>query len=234
MSGRPPQARYCRQFCAELHNGRRIKTDPFPERVCGLAECEIVIPAGFAVKKYCSEVHGKRAWVRAQHAAGRSFYDGWSEARKANDQARRARKVGATTGEKFTSLQIFDRDEWTCYLCSKSVDAALAHPDPLSASLDHVVPLVRGGEHSAANCRLAHLTCNIHKGDKDADASLLAEPPPLVKHVRPRRRIVLPMSTLVIPERRPLISRTSGPDLSRILIEALELKASLEGAMPSR
>lgn len=40
----------------------------------------------------------------------------------------------------------------------------LVYPNPLSASLDHVVPLAWGGEHTAANVQLAHLKCNVAKG----------------------------------------------------------------------
>lgn len=38
------------------------------------------------------------------------------------------------------------------------------YPESLSASLDHRVPLAKGGKHSMANCQLAHLDCNVLKG----------------------------------------------------------------------
>lgn len=37
---------------------------------------------------------------------------------------------------------------------------------PMSASVDHIVPLSRGGEHSMANVQCAHLSCNSSKGDQ--------------------------------------------------------------------
>jgi 5-methylcytosine-specific restriction endonuclease McrA len=59
---------------------------------------------------------------------------------------------------------VFERDGWTCGLCSEPVDPALSWPDPQSASLDHVLPLSRGGSHTMANVQLAHLGCNVEKG----------------------------------------------------------------------
>jgi 5-methylcytosine-specific restriction endonuclease McrA len=45
------------------------------------------------------------------------------------------------------------------------VNPALLWPHPKSASLDHVVPLIDGGEHTYANVQLAHLACNVGKRD---------------------------------------------------------------------
>jgi len=46
----------------------------------------------------------------------------------------------------------------------RPVDAELRFPDPLSASLDHVLPLARGGRHTRENVRLTHLRCNVRRG----------------------------------------------------------------------
>lgn len=77
--------------------------------------------------------------------------------------ARRARERGALV-EKFDRVEIFERDGWICGICNEPVDPGLAHPDPMSASLDHIVPVSRGGKHSRANTQCAHLTCNVRKG----------------------------------------------------------------------
>jgi len=34
----------------------------------------------------------------------------------------------------------------------------------LAASLDHRIPISRGGEHSRANAQTSHLGCNVRKG----------------------------------------------------------------------
>lgn len=85
----------------------------------------------------------------------------------ARDRAslRRARMAGVTH-ERFKSVEVYDRDGWVCQLCDEPVDQAARHPDPMSASLDHIIPIARGGSHTRANTQLAHLMCNILKGTK--------------------------------------------------------------------
>jgi 5-methylcytosine-specific restriction endonuclease McrA len=79
-------------------------------------------------------------------------------------------------GEIFDRFEIFERDGWRCGICGEHVDSALEHPHPLSASIDHVVPLGRGGEHRRSNVRCAHLICNNRRGIRD-DRELDLAPP---------------------------------------------------------
>jgi 5-methylcytosine-specific restriction endonuclease McrA len=76
-------------------------------------------------------------------------------------------RIEAATSERFDPLDVFTRDEWICGLCNLPVDRALRWPDPLSPSLDHVIPLVAGGEHSQVNTQLAHWICNVRKGARE-------------------------------------------------------------------
>ncbi|MFJ4793320.1 HNH endonuclease [Kitasatospora purpeofusca] len=80
--------------------------------------------------------------------------------------ARRRARLAATVVESFNHAEIFERDGWTCRLCHEPVEQRTAWPDPRSASLDHVIPLVKGGPHTRANVQLAHLVCNLRKADK--------------------------------------------------------------------
>lgn len=106
-------------------------------------------------------------YKRAARAEGRiADVNDWTERRQANHERRRALKLGATVGEPFTNIEIFERDGWECGLCGQHVDRELRHPDPLSPSLDHVVPLSVGGAHARENVQLAHLTCNVRKGNR--------------------------------------------------------------------
>ena len=81
--------------------------------------------------------------------------------------ARRAALSGATV-EDFSPAEIFKRDEWVCHICELPVDRALGWPHPWSVSLDHVIPLSRGGDHSRANTACSHLRCNLRKYAKEA------------------------------------------------------------------
>lgn len=61
---------------------------------------------------------------------------------------------------------IFDRDGWICQLCMEPIRRDVAAPHPLSASIDHVLPLARGGTHQPSNVQAAHLLCNSIKSDR--------------------------------------------------------------------
>ena len=82
---------------------------------------------------------------------------------RAKAHYRRAVRRGVEA-EKFSPREIHERDGWICQLCDEPVDQDLAWPDPLSASLDHIIPLSHGGPHTRANTRLAHLVCNTRRG----------------------------------------------------------------------
>lgn len=82
-------------------------------------------------------------------------------------KVRRARQLAVET-ETIISMVVFERDAWTCHICGRPIDPAVRHPDGMSASVDHVVPLVKGGPHLYSNVAAAHLRCNIQKKDKVA------------------------------------------------------------------
>ena len=73
-------------------------------------------------------------------------------------------KVGA---ERIDRIAVFERDGWTCYLCGS---ACLRGPGtrykPRAPTIDHMVPLFKGGEGSFGNVRCAYDKCNRRKHDK--------------------------------------------------------------------
>lgn len=52
-----------------------------------------------------------------------------------------------------------ERDRGRCGVCGLPVRAA-------DASVDHILPVSKGGAHSYANTRLAHLRCNKVRGNR--------------------------------------------------------------------
>lgn len=78
---------------------------------------------------------------------------------------RRARKLAATIGPIDLDL-LWVRQCAVCPLCSERIDPAPQWPDPMSKSVDHVVPLSKGGTHEQSNLQWTHLVCNIRKGAK--------------------------------------------------------------------
>lgn len=85
------------------------------------------------------------------------------EQRRVNRAVRRARERNAPVVELVVPLKVYERDGWKCHLCKKAINKRRKHPDPLSASVDHLNPLSLGGDHSYANVAAAHLVCNLRR-----------------------------------------------------------------------
>jgi 5-methylcytosine-specific restriction endonuclease McrA len=85
---------------------------------------------------------------------------------------RRARRY---TGEvEVVGLEyVMRRDSGRCQLCRRRVDAAKNVPHPRAPTLDHIIPLSRGGEHVRANLQLACFACNTVKGNRSAGEQLM-------------------------------------------------------------
>jgi hypothetical protein len=61
-------------------------------------------------------------------------------------------------------LDVLERDGWLCHLCGLAIQRVLRHPDPMSASLDHVIARADRGSHDWTNLRATHLACNVRRG----------------------------------------------------------------------
>ena len=58
-----------------------------------------------------------------------------------------------------------------CGICGHPVDLTLKYPHPMSATIDHIIPVngkngIRGHPSDINNLQLSHLTCNRQKSDK--------------------------------------------------------------------
>ena len=72
----------------------------------------------------------------------------------------------ATKVERVDPRDIYDRDHGICYLCSKEIDLSLHYNHRDSFTLDHLIPLVLGGDTTRANLASAHRSCNSRKGTR--------------------------------------------------------------------
>lgn len=53
-----------------------------------------------------------------------------------------------------------------CAICGLPINYELPHTSPWSFTLDHIVPIARGGATSEDNVQAAHRKCNRAKGEK--------------------------------------------------------------------
>jgi 5-methylcytosine-specific restriction endonuclease McrA len=87
------------------------------------------------------------------------------ESRRHNEYKRTSRKKNAVY-ENFTAREIFERDAWRCQLCFRAVNRKAKWPHPKFPTIDHIVPLAKGGSHTRLNVQCAHLECNLRKSAK--------------------------------------------------------------------
>jgi len=60
------------------------------------------------------------------------------------------------------------RDGFDCGICGDPVNMGARYPDPSGPSVDHVLPVARGGSNDPRNLQLAHLRCNHVKSSRTA------------------------------------------------------------------
>ena len=54
-----------------------------------------------------------------------------------------------------------------CGICGRPVDKTIKFPDPMSPTIDHIIPIAQHGDPvSLDNLQLAHRYCNRMKSDK--------------------------------------------------------------------
>ena len=51
-----------------------------------------------------------------------------------------------------------------CGICGDPTTRTESHPHPEAPVIDHIVPIVAGGEHVRSNVQCAHSRCNTLKG----------------------------------------------------------------------
>lgn len=58
------------------------------------------------------------------------------------------------------------RDGWTCHICQGEVQRGPGSNEADSPTIDHIIPVSKGGLHEWSNVALAHKGCNSSKKDR--------------------------------------------------------------------
>lgn len=162
---RSSAAKYCSPDCRIRENHAREDDRGTRNRGHGVGACDACgaefeheVRGGDRGPRFCSQecYHSSRELSEderhARYRARRSRY-------------RAFRRGVISSGDTFDPLDIYDRDGWQCGICRQQVDDTLSYPDPRSASLDHILPISKGGKHTPSNTQCSHLECNLVKRD---------------------------------------------------------------------
>lgn len=80
---------------------------------------------------------------------------------------RRADHVGAHRTAFEKNRKIILATQNVCGICGREIDPAYKYPHPLSPTVDHIVPIGKGGHPSdISNLQAAHRWCNRWKSDR--------------------------------------------------------------------
>ena len=127
------------------------------EHVC--PECGVRFRSGNPKKLYCSTKCSNRAmWRRKSRRRGNQ-----------STHVARAKRYGVEYDRSITLNRLIERDGMTCYLCGKTCtkdDNRWGSFGPDYPTIDHVIPLSKGGTHTWDNVRVACGICNELKGDE--------------------------------------------------------------------
>lgn len=93
------------------------------------------------------------------------------EQKRIHKDRRRARKKQAYVADVWRT-RVFEADSYRCHMCNRKTNPNKATPHPLAPTIDHLIPLARGGTHEPANCRTACFECNCLKGDRGGGEQL--------------------------------------------------------------
>lgn len=156
--------KYCSNICrdkeADIKDRVNNIINHYKKMKVNICEhCGIEFPIMFrGSDKYCSTKCNRRA-----------MRNRCKETIKDNAHRRRARKKNNGKVEKIYRKKVFERDNWTCKICGAKVDKEMiwVHGSLNSyyPTLDHIIPLSKGGEHTYENVQTACFICNSKKSD---------------------------------------------------------------------
>lgn len=178
---------------AEWERGKREKVvkdnlEKYPIAICAYCGGDTHRSVTGAPRTYCSKRCSDSAGYRRRratqprcnipgcdrpsHSQGMcgSHYSSWwndeNPERKLRLRGGYEARLESQTVEAIPREAVFERDGWVCHLCGEPIPRDAAWPDVLSAQVDHVVPLAKGGDHSWGNVAAAHFKCNAAKRDR--------------------------------------------------------------------
>lgn len=144
-------ARFCSSGCRSVAHKQtqtyQRRTEP-KVLTCGWCQEEVIVPPNFTSnRKYHPDckVEARRARYRIKTV-------------KRQSKTVRPSRLAADE-----VVRIYGED---CHICNEPIDMSLARTHKQGLTVDHVIPLSKGGLDTIENMRPAHWLCNVKKGNK--------------------------------------------------------------------
>ena len=152
--------RFCSADCREKHHGR---TDIGNGTVLA---CRVY----FGKCVHCGAIKATESKAMRNRLACKSCR-ALIQAR--NDQRKNHTRRGAGV-MTMTVQDIAERDGRRCCICGQKIDLSRSGSDRLGPTIEHLLPISKGGTNHPANLGLAHRVCNVSRGNRGA-AQLMLE-----------------------------------------------------------
>lgn len=167
-------SRYCSRDCGRWATARTTSCpvpNTHPSRSTAVPYCrQVGKQTRFACGR-CRHCGTPFTMDRKQHHSLDYVYCTKQCQHRSHKAQRAARKRGNLV-EVFARPDIFERDGWRCQLCGHKVRRDVAWNHPQSPTIDHIIPLARGGTHEPRNVHCAHRICNSNKSDRGGGEQL--------------------------------------------------------------
>lgn len=192
--GRGPGRKYCSHRCANARQRHRALCRPDHCRIYVFAcECCGVANVSRRARRFCNSrcydkyynettrqhpqpaAAKRQTELRSCPRCGETFSTIWKHqvccskrcAKALEKQRRRVTSGNRNGSDRIGITQLARRDNWTCHLCSGPVNRGKFTGHYLDATIDHLVPVSKGGRHVWGNVRLAHFICNSRRGAQE-------------------------------------------------------------------
>lgn len=161
-----------KKTCSKVCNRRRLANKQIErdklsfighKYICKWCDKEFITEYGIPKKSYCSNTCAKLSerWNN-HHRRTKRFQNRRYEKRLSENNMMTG---SIKTKKKELLIKIYFRDHGLCQLCKGKINLKHKVPNLLAGTLDHIVPLSKGGLHDEVNIQLSHFRCNSIKRD---------------------------------------------------------------------
>jgi 5-methylcytosine-specific restriction endonuclease McrA len=99
--------------------------------------------------------------------ASRKYHERCSlEAQRARYRIKTVKRQSKTKPSRLSADQVLREYGSACHICKDQIDLTLSRTSRMGLTVDHVIPLSKGGSDELDNLRPAHWICNNRKSDK--------------------------------------------------------------------